>query len=154
MRKHKSSVSEAASYKEIGEFWDTTREVSFEVDIESEVTYYAIDKMLSEKIQAIAQKRGVTADTLINLWVQEKLHEQGVSQEDFFSYQFFKVFLPSPFPRRGGENWIFGAFVVELICCLGSGKKTDCEKGIDSYIPIADYLQLNLPQKGMALLWI
>ena len=79
MRKHKSSVSEAASYKEIGEFWDTTREVSFEVDIESEVTYYAIDKMLSEKIQAIAQKRGVTADTLINLWVQEKLQEQGAS---------------------------------------------------------------------------
>jgi hypothetical protein len=88
MRKHKSSVSEAASYKEIGEFWDThdvsdfwdkTKEVSFEVDIGSEVTYYAIDKMLSEKIQAIAQKRGVTADTLINLWVQEKLQEQGVS---------------------------------------------------------------------------
>ena len=88
MRKHKSSVSEAASYKEIGEFWDThdvsdfwdkTKEVSFEADIESEVTYYAIDKMLSEKIQAIAQKRGVTADTLINLWVQEKLQEQGAS---------------------------------------------------------------------------
>ena len=46
---------------------DKPKEVSFEVDIESEVTYYAIDKMLSEKIQAIAQKHGVTADTLINL---------------------------------------------------------------------------------------
>ncbi len=32
------------------------KEASFEVDIESEVTYYAVDKMLSEKIQAIAQK--------------------------------------------------------------------------------------------------
>ncbi len=88
MRKHKSSVSEATSYKVISEFWDThdlsefwdkTKEASFEVDIESEVTYYAVDKMLSEKIQAIAQKRGVTADTLINLWVQEKLQEQRVS---------------------------------------------------------------------------
>lgn len=88
MRKHKSSVSEATSYKEISEFWDThdlskfwdkTKEASFEVDIEYEVTYYAVDKILSEKIQAIAQKRGVTADTLINLWVQEKLHEQKVS---------------------------------------------------------------------------
>ncbi len=55
------------------------KEASFEVDIESEVTYYAVDKMLSEKIQAIAQKRGVTADTLINLWVQEKLQDQRVS---------------------------------------------------------------------------
>lgn len=88
MKRHKSSVSEATSYKEIGEFWDThdlsdfwdkTKEASFEVDIESEVTYYAVDKMLSEKIQVVAQKRGVTADTLINLWVQEKLQEQKVS---------------------------------------------------------------------------
>ena len=88
MRKHKSSVSEATSYKEISEFWDIhdlsefwdkTKEASFEIDIESEVTYYAVDKMLSKKIQAIAQKRGVTADTLINLWVQEKLQEQRVS---------------------------------------------------------------------------
>lgn len=82
MRNNKSSLSETASYKEIGEFWDThdlsdfwdkTKMAVFEVDIEAEVTYYAVDKTLSEKLQAIAQKRGVTADTLINLWVQEKL---------------------------------------------------------------------------------
>lgn len=88
MKSHKSSLSKAMSYKEIGDFWDThelseftdkTKEASFEVDIESEVTYYAVDKMLSEKIQSIAQRRGVTADTLINLWVQEKLLEQKVS---------------------------------------------------------------------------
>lgn len=84
MRKHKSPVSEAASYRELGEFWDAhdlsdfwgeTKPASFEVDIEAEVTYYAVDKTLSEKLQAIAQKRGITADTLVNLWVQEKLHK-------------------------------------------------------------------------------
>ena len=88
MRKHKSSLSDTSSYKGIGEFWDThdlsefwekTKAASFKVDIESETTYYAVDKTLSEKIQAVAQKRGVTADTLINLWVQEKLQEQKVS---------------------------------------------------------------------------
>ena len=85
MIKRKSSVSQATSYKEIGEFWDTheisdfldkTKEVSFDVDIQSEITYYAVDKRLSEQIQAIALKRGVTADTLVNLWMQEKLKEQ------------------------------------------------------------------------------
>ena len=84
MRKHKSSLSEASSYRELGEFWDAhdlsdfwgkTKTASFEVNIETEVTYYAVDKTLSEKLQAIAQKRGVTADTLINLWVQEKLQK-------------------------------------------------------------------------------
>lgn len=88
MRKHKSSVSVATSYKEIGvfwnthdlsDFWDKTKAASFEVDIESEVTYYAVDKTFSERIQAIAQRRGVTADTLINLWMQEKLREQKAS---------------------------------------------------------------------------
>jgi len=87
MRKHKSTLSQATSYKEIGEFWDAhdlsdfwdkTKEAQFDIDIESEVTYYALDRILSEKIQSLAQKRGVTADTLINLWVQEKLQEQKV----------------------------------------------------------------------------
>jgi uncharacterized protein len=85
MRKDRSPISKAASYKEIGNFWDKhdlsdfwnkTEEVEFEVDIKSEITYYALDKTLSEQIQSIARKRGVSADTLINLWVQEKLHEQ------------------------------------------------------------------------------
>ena len=85
MSKSKSSLSKARSYKEIGEFWDThdladfwdrTKSVKFEVDIQSEVTYYALDSKLSKKVRSIAKKRGVSADTLLNLWVQEKLREQ------------------------------------------------------------------------------
>lgn len=87
MRKHKSSISQATSYKGIGGFWDShdlsgfwdkTKEVSFEVNIESETIYYAVDKVISGKIQTVALKRGITPDTLINLWIQEKLQEQEV----------------------------------------------------------------------------
>jgi len=65
MSKHKSTVSHASIYKEIGEFWDAheisdfrdnTSEVSFEVNVDSENIYYAVDKNLSDQIQAIAQK--------------------------------------------------------------------------------------------------
>jgi hypothetical protein len=85
MSKNRSSVSQATTYKEIGEFWDAqdlsdywdkTKDAALEVDIESEITYYAVDRALSEKVQAAARRRGVTGDTLINLWVQEKLQEQ------------------------------------------------------------------------------
>jgi hypothetical protein len=85
MKKDRSSISKVSSYKEIGNFWDRhdlsdywdkTKEVEFEVDIKSELTYYALDKTLSEQIQSIARERGVSADTLINLWIQEKLIEQ------------------------------------------------------------------------------
>jgi hypothetical protein len=85
MPKLKSSISKSGSYRHIGEFWDThdlsefwdkTRPVSFDVAMESETTYYAVDMKLSEKVEELARKRGVAADTLINLWVQEKLREQ------------------------------------------------------------------------------
>ena len=85
MRENRGSISKAKSYKEIGEFWDThdltefwdqTKKASFEVDVESEITYYSLDKRLAEKVQMIAQERGVSADTLINLWIQEKLLQQ------------------------------------------------------------------------------
>ena len=87
MNRSKSSLSKARSYKEIGEFWDAhdladfwdrTKSVKFEVDIQSEVTYYALDSKLSKKVRSIAKKRGVSPDTLLNLWVQEKLQEQKI----------------------------------------------------------------------------
>ena len=85
MRKNKSSISKASSYEGIGAYWDTqdlskvwrkTRKVKFDVQIESEVIYYPIEKNLSEKIQSIAKKQGVSSDTLINLWIQQKVQEQ------------------------------------------------------------------------------
>ena len=50
MSRGKSSISKASSYKEIGEFWDThdlgdyweqTQPVEFEVDIQSEAIYFS-----------------------------------------------------------------------------------------------------------------
>ena len=85
MNKGRSTLSKGKSHSEIGdfwdahdlsEFWDQTKKVEFEVDIKSEITYYSLDQKLSEQVQSIAQRRGVSADTLINLWVQEKLQEQ------------------------------------------------------------------------------
>jgi hypothetical protein len=46
------------------------------VDIQSEVTYYPIERDLSEKIQSLARKRGVSSDTLVNLWLEQKIKEQ------------------------------------------------------------------------------
>jgi hypothetical protein len=83
--KARSSVSLASSYRAIGDFWDThdladcwdaTKEAEFEVDISSEVVYFALEKSLSRKVRSAARKRGVAPDTLVNLWVQEKLAVQ------------------------------------------------------------------------------
>jgi hypothetical protein len=74
---------------EIGEFWDVhdladywnqTHPAEFAVDIRSEVTYYPLDALLSAQIRAVAQRRGVSPATLLNLWIQEKLQQEGVSE--------------------------------------------------------------------------
>jgi CopG antitoxin of type II toxin-antitoxin system len=73
------------SYAEIGEFWDEhdlseywgrTRKVKFDVVLEPEATYYPISKDLSDKIQSEARKQGVSSDTLINLWLEQKIGER------------------------------------------------------------------------------
>jgi hypothetical protein len=87
MSENKSSISQAQSYQEIGEFWDThnvtdywdaTEPVEFEVDIQSEVRYYALESTLAHKVNEIAWQRGVSVETLVNLWVQDKVAEETV----------------------------------------------------------------------------
>jgi hypothetical protein len=64
---NRSSLSDAGSYKEVGEYWnfheltearDKTRKVEFGVVIESERTSCAIEKDLSEKVHSLARKKG------------------------------------------------------------------------------------------------
>jgi len=88
MTANKSSLSQAQSYREMGEFWDThdvtefwdaTEPVEFEVDIQSEVRYCALESDLARKVSQIARRRGVSVETLVNLWVQERLTENYTS---------------------------------------------------------------------------
>jgi hypothetical protein len=87
MSENKSSISQAQSYQEIGEFWDAhdvtdywdaTEPVEFEVDIQSEVRYYALESRLARQVNEIAWQRGVSVETLVNLWVQDKVAEETV----------------------------------------------------------------------------
>jgi hypothetical protein len=63
---NKSSISQAQSHREIGEFWDThdladyweqTEPVEFEVDIKSEVRYYALESALAAMVAKVAWQR-------------------------------------------------------------------------------------------------
>jgi hypothetical protein len=85
MGKSKSTISKGRTYQEIGEYWDThdlseywsqTKPVEFEVDIESEAKYYPIERKLSAEITRIAKQRGVSAETLLNMWLQEKVGKE------------------------------------------------------------------------------
>ena len=64
-------------------FWDEhdatevgkQTDMEFEINIQSQRRYYPIDHHLSSKIQKVAKERGISEETLLNLWVQEKLNQ-------------------------------------------------------------------------------
>ena len=78
MAKNKSSVSQASSYKEIGEFWDvndfSVHDNLKEPDVVFEIRdSIRIEAELLSYIEKIANAQGINIETLINLWLQEKL---------------------------------------------------------------------------------
>jgi hypothetical protein len=82
----KTQISKVDSYQNIGLFWDENdstefggqEEVNFDVEIKTEKKYISLDKLLFSKIKSIAQIHGVSVETLLNLWVQEKIAKDGV----------------------------------------------------------------------------
>jgi hypothetical protein len=87
MPKNKSSISSAASYSEMGEYWDshsladhweTTRPVRMHVNIEREVFYFPISNSLVTAIHALAKKKHVSSSLLVNKLLKQKLAEVSV----------------------------------------------------------------------------
>ncbi len=85
MSEEKSSISQAASYQAIGEFWDNhdlgdfwaqTEPADFAVDLQTDILYYAVETTLAQRLRLLAKQRGVSAETLLNLWVLEKMQEE------------------------------------------------------------------------------
>lgn len=58
---------------DLADYWDQTSEADFDVDIQSEAIYYPVETALSAKLRKAAKKRGVSPETLLNLWLKEKV---------------------------------------------------------------------------------
>ena len=80
-----SSISKSRSIEEMAEFWDThdatdfedqTQPVEFEFDLRSRRHYIAIDPDLLARLRDVAEGRGLSAESLANLWLQERVLKQ------------------------------------------------------------------------------
>lgn len=82
---NKKQIPEMKSYEEIGEFWDThsladyweqTEEASFDISSQARRRYLvAIDPSLLLRIQTLAQRRGLSTESFVNLLLEQRLHE-------------------------------------------------------------------------------
>jgi len=76
--RHFKSVGEAAEFwdsHDLADYWDLTREAQFEVDIQRRKFLTALEPALAKKLTARARRQGVSTETLINVWLTEKLAE-------------------------------------------------------------------------------
>jgi len=73
-----------ASIEEAAEFWDghstadydeLMHDVNFDVDIQRRIFLVPVDGRLAKVITAIAEQEGLGLETLVNLWLQEKVTE-------------------------------------------------------------------------------
>ena len=82
MAKNKiSSVSKAKTLEQIGAFWDAHDFTDFDHpqarDVKFEITCAVpVDAELLTLLEKQAHQRGVKVETLVNLWLQQKLTEQ------------------------------------------------------------------------------
>lgn len=86
MNRNRSSLSKGNSYAEIGQYWDEhdlsevwdqTEPADFDIDLKSVKHYYPVERALSDKVSQMAREQGVSAETLVNLWIQEKVGPSG-----------------------------------------------------------------------------
>lgn len=74
-------IPPAESLEQLGEFWDTHDFTEFDdsqaPDVEFQVACAVpVEAELLATLEQQAQRRGVQTETLVNLWLQEKLLEQ------------------------------------------------------------------------------
>ncbi len=73
-------IPERMSIAEAGEFWDThsiadypTKLVDLEFEPQGRTTLVAVEDGLLRRLKARAGETGVSVETLVNLWLQERL---------------------------------------------------------------------------------
>ncbi|MCG2767893.1 MAG: BrnA antitoxin family protein [Anaerolineae bacterium] len=80
-----TSISRARALEEIADFWDThsladywdqTHEVEFEVRASRRRRVTLVPEVYA-RIEAQARERGILPETLVNLWLVERLQEVG-----------------------------------------------------------------------------
>jgi len=58
---------------DVSDCWDKTKEATFKARLKKEPKYVALEEGIAKKVLTVAKKKHVSTETLINLWLKEKL---------------------------------------------------------------------------------
>jgi len=85
MAENRSSLSGSRSYEELSDYWDThsladhwdeTSPAEFELDVQSSALYFPVDRLIADKLRAVAASHGVSTETLLNQWLRERVADE------------------------------------------------------------------------------
>jgi predicted phosphatase len=90
MSENRSSISNARSYTEIGEFWDhhdlgdfeeRTHPVEFDVRVQSRSKVYVpLERDVAEFLRNAAASQGVSTEALLNDWLKETIEQKSLGK--------------------------------------------------------------------------
>jgi CopG antitoxin of type II toxin-antitoxin system len=72
------SISQAAEFWDthsLADYWDLTRAAQFKVNIKHRRYLVALEPKLLKQVSQTAEAKGISPETLINIWISEKLHD-------------------------------------------------------------------------------
>lgn len=73
-----ATLEEAAEFwdsHDLADYWDLTEEAEFDVNLHRRRYLVALEPELAEKLASAAHQKGLTTETLVNLWLSEKLQQ-------------------------------------------------------------------------------
>ena len=82
--KHFSTLEEAGEFwdtHDLGEYWDQTEEVAMTFHLRRRRHLLAIEPGLARSLQTVATARGISSETIANLWLREMLAKEQPSRK-------------------------------------------------------------------------
>ena len=70
------TIREASDFwdtHDITDYWNDTKEVKFRASLKKEPKYVALEENIAQKAFTVAKKKHISMETLVNLWLKEKL---------------------------------------------------------------------------------
>jgi hypothetical protein len=70
------TIMEASDFwdkHDITDYWDDTKKVKCRASLKKEPKYIALEESIAKKAFAVAKGKRVPIETLVNLWLKEKL---------------------------------------------------------------------------------
>ncbi len=72
-----ASIEEIAEFWDthsLADYWDTTKEVEFDVDITKEPRWIEMEEEIAKKVYEVANRKNISVQILVNSWLKEKLN--------------------------------------------------------------------------------